>query len=237
MDSISFFRKEEKYMKRVLKILSAALLSATVAASAAASVSAAGINAAEQKILDELRTTATMNGIEKTLPATYINQAENYFNTVDITDAEATEIINKIEDTKKWLTETQATNFEDFTDAQEATFIQKCQDIAAVVELKMTYEKSTQTVTITDTESKTVFTASNVGANVNPNNDRKNNSGNNGNNGNSNPVVDPNPIKNTGLDFNIPGVMSVAGVGILLVSAAGVYLIGTKKKAAVSENV
>ena len=66
-------------MKKVLKVLSAAMLSAVVAVSAAASVSAAGVNAAEQRILDELHTTANMAGVQKSLPAEYITQAENYF--------------------------------------------------------------------------------------------------------------------------------------------------------------
>ena len=192
-------------------------------------VSAAGINDAEQKLLNELKGTATMNDMTKTLPTTYINQAENYLNTVELTDAEVNEIINKIEDTKKFLTDTKAANFEDFTDAQEADFIARCKDIVAVVGLKMTYEKSTRTVTIVDENGKTVFTASNVGANLNKNNDKYSQNSQPG----GNTTLGDNPIKVTGFDFNIPGVMSVAGVGILLVSAAGVYLISTKKKSAV----
>ena len=74
-------------MKKVLKVLSAAMLSAVVAVSAAATVSAAGINAAEQKVLDALNQTATMAGVEKSLPAEYKTQAENYFNTIIIDEA------------------------------------------------------------------------------------------------------------------------------------------------------
>ena len=120
-------------MKKAIKVLSACLLSTAVAVSASMAVSAAGINDAEQKLLNELKGTATMNGMTKTLPTTYINQAENYLNTVELTDAEVNEIINKIEDTKKFLTDSKAANFEDFTDAQEADFIARCQDIVAVV--------------------------------------------------------------------------------------------------------
>ena len=226
-----------------MKLISIALLSAAVAVSASLSVSAAGINSAEQKILNELRTTVDMEGNLKTLPESYINQAENYFNTVEITDAQANEIISKIESTKTFLTETGAVNYISLTDAQVDTFISKCKEIAAVVDLKISYEKSTQTVTIIDSENKTVFVAANIGANGNPNNDKPRQQSQPGGQtsqpgGNtSKPTpIDDNPIKNTGLDFNIPGVMSVAGTGVFLVSAAGVCLI-KRKKSAVSEDV
>ena len=48
-------------MKKTMKLISIALLSAAVAVSASLSVSAAGINSAEQKILNELRTTVTIS--------------------------------------------------------------------------------------------------------------------------------------------------------------------------------
>ena len=48
----------------------------------------------------------------------------------------------------------------------------------------------------------------------------------------SKPITDPNAekgvIKTTG--FDVPSVTAVAGVGILMVSAAGVYLMKTKKE-------
>ena len=63
-------------MKKVLKVLSAAMLSAVVAVGASASVFAAsttGLNAAEEKVLAELHTTVEMGGIQKSLPVQYIN--------------------------------------------------------------------------------------------------------------------------------------------------------------------
>ena len=232
-------------MKKTIRLISIALLSAVVAVSASVSVSAAGINSAEQKILDELKTTVEMEGNLKTLPESYINQAENYFNTVEITDAQADEIISKIESTKTYLTETGAVNYAALTDAQVDTFISKCKEVAAVVDLKIEYEKSTETVTIVDDEGKTVFVAEHIGANGDPDNDKpRQQSGQSGetskpgsdtskpsgDNSQTTPISD-NPIKRTGMDFNIPGVMSVAGTGVFLVSAAGVCLIKRKKSA------
>ena len=147
-------------------------------------------------------------------------------------------------------------NYDALTDAQIDEFIVKCNDIVGVINLKLFYDKATRTVTIVDADGKTVFSATNVGANGSKNNDKPRNSGNNGGNSGNNggnsgnnsgnsgnnggngsgTVVDDNPIKRTGIDFNIPGVTSVAGTGVLLVSAAGVCLI-KKKKSAVREDV
>ena len=243
-------------MKKAIKIISVGLLSAAIAATTSMSAFAAGINSAEQKILDELRTSVDMEGNDKYLPVSYINQAENYFNTIEISDADADTIISKIESTKTFLTGTGAVNYDALTDAQIDEFIVKCNDIVGVINLKLFYDKATRTVTIVDADGKTVFSATNVGANGNKNNDKPRNSGNNGGNSGNNDgnsgnnggnsgnnggngsgtVVDDNPIKRTGIDFNIPGVTSVAGTGVLLVSAAGVCLI-KKKKSAVREDV
>ena len=250
-------------MKKAIKIISVGLLSAASAATTSMSAFAAGINSAEQKILDELRTSVDMEGNDKYLPVSYINQAENYFNTIEISDADADTIISKIESTKTFLTGTGAVNYDALTDAQIDEFIVKCNDIVGVINLKLFYDKATRTVTIVDADGKTVFSATNVGANGNKNNDKPRNSGNNGGNSGNNDgnsgnnggnsgnnggnsgnnggngsgtVVDDNPIKRTGIDFNIPGVTSVAGTGVLLVSAAGVCLI-KKKKSAVREDV
>lgn len=231
-------------MKKTMKLISIALLSAAVAVSASLSVSAAGINSAEQKILNELRTTVDMEGNLKTLPESYINQAENYFNTVEITDAQANEIISKIESTKTFLTNTGAVDYVSLTDAQVDEFIVRCNDIVGVINLKLLYDKSTRTVTVVDIDGNVVFTASNVGYNGNPYNDNPRQHSSQPGDDTSKPggntskptPIDDNPIKNTGLDFNIPGVMSVAGTGVFLVSAAGVCLV-KRKKSTVSEDV
>ena len=196
-------------MKKFFKVLSVCSLAAAIGACASAPAFAAGINDAEQRILDELHTTVTMNGAQKSLPAVYINQTENYLNTVELTDAQADQIIAGIEDTKAYLTSTGASNYKSMTDAQIDTFFAKCQATVNPINLTITYAKSTQVVSIVDANGTTVFTQKLKGKDID----------------------DPSPIKPTGFDFGIPGVMAVAGIGILLVSAAGVYFISTKKKA------
>ena len=125
-------------MKKVLKVLSVCSLVAALTAAASVTASAAGINAAEQRILDELHTTVTMQGMQKSLPVSYINQTENYLNTVELTDAEADEIISGIEATKAYLTSTGAANYDGMTDAQIDQFFALCQKTVDPIELTIT---------------------------------------------------------------------------------------------------
>lgn len=243
-------------MKKILKVLSICSLSAAIAASASLTTLAAGINAAEQRILDELHTTVTMQGSEKSLPVSYINQTENYLNTVEVTDEEADQIIAGINETKAYLTSTGAANYDGLTDAQIDTFFGYCQKTVAVIDLTIAYDKATRVVTIIDKYGNIVFvstigsgecsgdiggqTSEPSGQTSEPSGQTSQPSGQTSQPGgqtsqSSSGNIDPNPIKPTGFDFNIPGMMAVAGGGVLLVSAAGVYLINRKKKAE-SEN-
>lgn len=112
-------------MKSPLKVVSATFLAAAVAVTASSAAFAAGINSAEQSILDELNTSVTMQGVEKKIPASYINQAENYFNTIEVTDEQAAQIVAGIEDAKKYLESTGAANFKSLTSDQVDTFVAK----------------------------------------------------------------------------------------------------------------
>lgn len=204
-------------MKKVLKVLSAAMLSAVVAVSAAATVSAAGINAAEQKVLDALNQTATMAGVEKSLPAEYKTQAENYFNTVELTDAQAEAIIAEINKAIGLLEASGAARAAEVTDAQ-------FNEIVAVAKAAAEAGGATIEVTRRADGFANVVLVTKPGSN-----------GGNGGNGGKTPIVDPNGkdgvIKTTG--FDVPSVTAVAGVGILMVSAAGIYLFKTSKKESV----
>lgn len=200
-------------MKSPLKVVSATFLAAAVAVTASSAAFAAGINSAEQSILDELNTSVTMQGVEKKIPASYINQAENYFNTIEVTDEQAAQIVAGIEDAKKYLESTGAANFKSLTSDQVDTFVAKCQSAVSVIGLNLSFEKSTGAITLVDSDNNTVFTAK-----VASFSDSGSGSGKD------------NPIKTTGAFFNIPGIVTVAGVGILLVSGAGVYLVKKSKK-------
>ena len=195
-------------MKKITKVLSSALLATAVAVTATVGASAAGINAAEQKILDELHTTVSLNGVAKSIPASYINQAENYFNTVDITDEQATQVVAGIEDSKAYIESTGVAHMKDLSSDQIDTLVGKVNAALSPVSLTLQYTKSTGAVSIVDASGNVVFSTTAAAVS-----------------GGSR-----NPIKTTGADFSVPGVVAVAGVGVLLVSAAGVYLFKTSKK-------
>lgn len=199
-------------MKKITKVLSSALLATAVAVTATVGASAAGINAAEQKILDELHTTVSLNGVAKSIPASYINQAENYFNTVDITDEQATQVVAGIEDSKAYIESTGVAHIKDLSSDQIDTLVGKVNAALAPVNLTLTYSKPSGTYSSYTTSAGT-YSIIDANGNV-----VFNTTGND------------NPIKTTGADFNVPGVVAVAGVGVLLVSAAGVYLFKASKK-------
>ena len=209
----NLLRKGVIAMNKVLKVISAALLSASIVASVAISASAV-INSNEQKILDALNTTANLNGNPTKIPTEYYNQAENYFNRsdVEITSAEADEIVKKINDVKTYIESTGVSKWSELNDAQIATIVEKSNDVVAVVDLKLTYNKSAA-----------------VGKKVTVIKVDKNNGGNNGNGGNGGKIGDNGgPIKDTG--FGVADAAVVPGLGIILVTAAGVYLLKTSKK-------
>ena len=103
-----------------MKKLSAILASATVIAMASVPAFAAGINSAEQAVLDKLSEVNTSyNGGFITNADEMLNQAENYFNTIDMTDAESKEIIADINDAVDYLKSQGASTVKDLNKAQK----------------------------------------------------------------------------------------------------------------------
>lgn len=81
-------------MKKILAILLAIMV---LVVPMTVCVSAAGdINANEQRILTELKKEIKINSKTFIVPKEYVNQAENYFKTIDVTEAQADEIIGYI---------------------------------------------------------------------------------------------------------------------------------------------
>ena len=102
-------------MKKISAIIAALLIVAISAVTAFA----AGINDSEQKVLDELKTSVEMQGTEMYWPRTYVNQAENYFNTIDMTADQAEQIIAVIRSGKNQLESTGAKNIAECTAEQK----------------------------------------------------------------------------------------------------------------------
>ena len=102
-------------MRRIFAFIVALL----VAAVSAVTAFAAGINENERKVLDELKTSVEMQGMEMYWPRTYVNQAENYFNTIDMTADQAEQIIAVIRSGKNQLESTGAKNIAECTAEQK----------------------------------------------------------------------------------------------------------------------
>lgn len=134
-----------------MKKLSAILASATVIAMASVPAFAAGINSAEQAVLDKLSEVNTSyNGGFVTNANEMLNQAENYFNTIDMTDAESKEIIADINDAVDYLKSQGASTVKDLNTAQKQELFTYGQKAANVVGVTVSYDKATKTVSATD---------------------------------------------------------------------------------------
>lgn len=102
-----------------MKKISAVIAALLIVAISAVTAFAAGINDSKQKVLDELKTSVEMQGTEMYWPRTYVNQAENYFNTIDMTADQAEQIIAVIRSGKNQLESTGAKNIAECTAEQK----------------------------------------------------------------------------------------------------------------------
>lgn len=184
-------------MKKITSILVALVLVAV----ASVSVFAAGINSSEQAVLDELQT--SVNGM--TIPTKYINQAENYFNTVDMTKEESDQIIAAIKEGKAYLESTGVTAISQLTSDQKQAMMGYANKAAGVLGLTLSYANSVLTLS----------------------------GGNNANNSGSSSTagVSGNVIKTTGADANIIGFVVLGAVAVLFVAGGALFLVKTKKEA------
>lgn len=196
-------------MKKLFAILIALILVAV----AALPVFAAGINSYEQDVLDELRTSVTMTGGEMYIPTEYVNQAENYFNTIDMTEQEAKDILQWIKDGKAFLEGSGASNIPTLSYDQKSKLLNYYgRGIVGVIDMTMTYNKVDGHLTIYDPDGNVAFSAVPI---LTPTGE----------------ISDGDIIKTTGADANYFG-FAVAGIALTLVIAGGaLYLVKTKKEA------
>ena len=142
-------------MKKISVILAALLLVAVSVVSAFA----AGINDSEQKVLDELKTSVKMQGTDMYLPDSYVNQAENYFNTIDMTAGQADQILAVIKDGKAQLEATGAKNIADCTKAQKQALMDTLKKVMVPLNGTASYDKSTKEVILKDEKGEVIFKA------------------------------------------------------------------------------
>lgn len=194
-------------MKKVAALLIALLLMTTTAVTAFA----AGINSSEQAVLDELSTSITMQGSKMTIPTEYVNQAENYFNTIDMTSAESDSIISVIKEGKTFLENSGATNISGLSFSQKQELLGYGNKVVGVLGMTMSYDQTSKKLTILAKDGSVAFAASPYLT--------KNGT-----------VSDNNVIKTTGAAFNFNMLAVVGGVAVVLTAAGAVYLVKAKAK-------
>lgn len=146
-------------MKKVCSILLALVL---LIVPMAISVSAAGdLNANEQKIIAELSKEVTITGRTVSVPSEYVTQAKNYFKTIDVTDAQAEEILGYIAEGEKLVKSQKVVNstthFNTFEPAVNSKILDLGKKAVAVTGGVLVYDG--KNVTITNAEGKVVFDA------------------------------------------------------------------------------
>lgn len=118
-------------MKKLLTLFLAAFFAVTFSTHAFA----AGINSAEQSVLANMRTPANMNGTSVYVPDSYINQAEARFNTIDMTEAQASEINSNISAGRAFIEGTGKSSIKELSTEEKQTLLSYASAAAAVLDL------------------------------------------------------------------------------------------------------
>ena len=142
-----------------MKKLSAIIVALLLVAVSAVSAFAAGINDNEQKVLDELKTSVKMQGTEMYLPEAYVNQAENFFNTIDMTEDQADKVLSVIKSGKTQLEATGAKNIADCTTAQKKELMTTLKNVMAPLNGTASYDKTTGEITLKSESGEVIFKA------------------------------------------------------------------------------
>ncbi len=113
----------------------------------------------KSQILSELKSGGHTGTTTLYLPDKYINQAENYLNTHEITQEQADKILAKISDAKKLIATTNANSLKELKENKAVSdeLLTIAQDTAAVVGLKLSYDGGGN-FSITDETGTSVIT-------------------------------------------------------------------------------
>ena len=197
-----------------MKKLSAMLVAFILVAATAFTAFAAGINDSEQAVLNELKTSVKMNGSEMVIPSEFVNQAENYFNTIDMTADESSQIVAILKKGESFLENSGASNIADLTFAQKQTLLSYGKEVVGVLDMTMSYDTSSKKLTIYGKDGKVAFSA------VPPTLTK------------AGSVQDNSVIKTTGAEADFSGVIAVSAVAFVMVAGGAFYLAKSKKERA-----
>lgn len=209
-------------MKKFISLALVLLLTVTMAVTAFA---AGGINANEQKVLDLLSQSVTVDGQKYVIPADYVNQAENYFNTIDMTSQEADEICGHIQEGIDYFVAAGAKDIAGLT-YEEKLYILDCgKKAVAVLGMTLTADFVDNTVTILAPDGTVAFSAPATISPLKPVTPTQP-----GTNGGDKP--NGGTIKPTGMASDATAAIVLSSMIVLFVAAAGIYLAKTRKSRA-----
>jgi hypothetical protein len=154
-------------MKKIICMVSALALVVVTALSASAAVTDN-----EQKVLDAINSGVTVNGQTVKVPADYVNQATTYLSQNNITAEQADAIVAEIDAAKEIIKEAGVTDLSKLTGAQKSALVERATAAAKVVDLTLTYDSTSKTITIKNAAGEVVFKAEEAikttGADANP---------------------------------------------------------------------
>lgn len=118
-------------MKKLLSVIAVIV----VVCLSCTAVFAAGINSSEASVLSNMRTPASMKGNSVYVPSSYINQAESYFNTIDMTSDQAGKINSIIGQARSFLASTGKASIKDLSASERNKLMNYASSAAAVLNL------------------------------------------------------------------------------------------------------
>ena len=207
-----------------MKKLSAILVALVLVAATAVTAFAAGINSSEQAVLDKLNGTVTMQGNQMRISQEFVNQAENYFNTIEMTEQESKDIIAVLDEGNNYLANSGAADFKSLSYDQKQVLLGYGQKAVGVIGMSMSYDPATRTITVTDPNGNAAFSVSEANYLVPAGGSSSGSSGNSSNSGSV--------IKTTGSDVNYFGFIALGAAAVLLVAGGAMFVVKTKKERA-----
>ena len=139
-------------MKRIIAIA----LAIVIACFSTAVVFAAGINSSEASVLGNMRTPANMNGNSVYVPSSYINQAESYFNTIDMTSDQANRINSIINQGRSFLEGTGKSSIKELSASERKTLLNYASAAAKVLNVSAAAGSDGKNIKIITKDGRTI---------------------------------------------------------------------------------
>ena len=185
-------------MKKLLSVIAVIM----VICLSFSTVFAAGINSSEASVLSNMRTPANMKGNSVYVPSSYINQAESYFNTIDMTSEQAGKINSIIGQARSYLAGTGKASISELSASERNKLMSYASAAAAVLNLSAAAGSDGKNFKIVSKNGSAVVDDS------------------------------TNVIKKTGAEDSPLGYICVSVLALMLtISAAGVMISGKKSNA------